>query len=492
MTLKTQTKTTSRMKKAYINLVMFFVIVLLCRTFVFGGSDILSADGKMVLSVFLGTCYLWMIDDITLASLIGATFLVLSGTLTMNGAYNTTFGHYIIPLVLGCAAVTAILKETGVLRWFARWMLSRKIIHGRPYVYLCLMGLTGMLLACVANYISATLVIIPLIAEMRDYMGIDKKHSFNKATTLIVNWMIPVGTCVWPFGKSVPLTTLGLLQAAGYEVTMMEYFKVGIIFGVIALIVAMLGIKILIRPDTSCFSAYDVEVVQKELKENPISKRGKMGILVFALMMFMFVAPSLKFLGGVSTYISKMGTATIAILCTLIACFVSVDGEPLFDIGKSWNTLPWKTVIFLGGIFLFVGLISKEEYGIVPYFTALFAPLGNVLSPTMLMCVGIMLSMFLTNIGSNAVVAVLIWSAFNSVLIAMGVSDQVLIAFCVTETCMANVGILTPAGSTSVGLLLGSDKDVTLGEALPSNTVIMIVYALVGAVILFPLARLLV
>lgn len=474
-------------KRLYLNFSIAAVLFCLCYFVLFRDTGILSQEGRKALSVFVMVLYLWIFEDTVLGSLIGMLLLVFIGSTDYETASFYTFGHYLIPLGFGCSAVGMALSETGVLRWVARWMLSRKFLYKKPYVMFFVTAVVALIMTMFSSYFSAIMICLGFFAELRSYMGIDEEHSFNKALIYITNWVTPLGTVAWPFGKGVPLATLAIMCLMGLDVDMVDLFVLGFPLAVLGVAGSLMITKFVLKPDVSCYDSYDAEAIRQDLKNNPITKRGKAALVIFVIQVFCFLGPSLG-IPVVSDFMIRVGTSVLSIACLVLCCYIVIDGKPLFNIKSDWAKLPWSVGPFVGVCFLLVGMLTTSSYGVTAYVASLFAPLANACTPIVLVIIGLLICLLTTNFVPSTVCFVVVWVAFSGTLSANG-NTGLLVAFGLLLAILSSCNYAAPSGSLMAQLLLGKERTgISIGEALPYNMIMVAFIAVVSLGLILPLS----
>ena len=75
--------------------------------------------------------------------------------------------------------------------------------------------------------------------------------------------------------------------------TAATYFKFAGLYLLFAVVVAILMVKLWMRPDVSKFKSFDDAAMREELKKNPISKRGKIALAGMAVILLCYILASM-------------------------------------------------------------------------------------------------------------------------------------------------------------------------------------------------------
>ena len=239
----------------------------------------LTRSGVMMLSVFVPTIYLWLTCGTGWTSLLSVTAIVLLGVYQGVPAYMTLWGNICAAAVIPFLMVATVLEESGAFEWIVKWIISRKFIHAKPTLFLIMMILSMVVISIFTAPQVVAVLFFNLLSEVTTMIGYTKEGSFYKSHGLVIGWISQIcdGVLIW--GRPYLLTMVAVVAGLGFtNFTIMTYFRFAFFYLIIAILVIVFIVKFWIRPDVSQFLNYDDEKIRKELKENPISKRGKIAI----------------------------------------------------------------------------------------------------------------------------------------------------------------------------------------------------------------------
>ena len=99
--------------------------------------------GMKILGAFVAIVYGWIFMDLLFASVFGFLFLGLTGVFTPATAVSAGFSNQTVQTIIIIGAFAAGLNQLGLGELITNFMLSRKIIVGRPWLLVitfCIMG----------------------------------------------------------------------------------------------------------------------------------------------------------------------------------------------------------------------------------------------------------------------------------------------------------------------------------------------------------------
>ena len=109
-----------------------------------------------------------------------------------------------------------------------------------------------------------------LLEDVTTSIGYSKKDGFYKSQGLLIGWVSQLcdGTLIW--GRPYILTMVAIVAGLGFgNFTAATYFKFAGLYLLFAVVVAILMVKLWMRPDVSKFKSFDDAAMREELKKNP-------------------------------------------------------------------------------------------------------------------------------------------------------------------------------------------------------------------------------
>lgn len=126
-------------KSQWIHLVIMFV--LMCSGWFLPSGETLTEYGVRITMIFVGAIWGWIFAGLIVPSLMSMLFLVLAGMGTAKEVVGSGFGAEIILLIIFFSIFTQWLEDIGLTKTLANWLLSRKILKGRPYLFVFMLFL---------------------------------------------------------------------------------------------------------------------------------------------------------------------------------------------------------------------------------------------------------------------------------------------------------------------------------------------------------------
>lgn len=431
------------------------IVLGLCIYFFVPTTNGLTQSGVTLLSVFIPTIYLWLTCGTGWTSLLSVTMVVLLGAYQGVPAYMTLWGNICAAAVIPFLMVATVLEESGAFEWIVKWIVSRKFIHGRPTLFLVMMILSMVVISIFTAPQVVVVLFFDLLSEVTTTIGYTKEDSFYKSHGLVIGWISQIcdGVLIW--GRPYLLTMVAVVAGLGFtNFTIMTYFKFAFFYLLIAILVIMLIVKFWLRPDVSKFANYDDEKIRRDLKENPISKRGKIAILGMLVILLSYILSSLEFLGPVQAYFSSITIAgSVTFVCALL-CVITVEGKPVLDLNKAASKVPWAMVFFLGAIMFYASAVGDDMYGISLCMQNVLSPVVSHLPSVVAILIGLIFACVATNFCSNSVSGVVVCSSFIPALMSISnVQTSQVIAFACGVIAICSTAVCTVSACPTMGIV---------------------------------------
>lgn len=472
-----------------------FIIALIAGALLFfflpEGNGLTSAGVRM-LAVFLPTIYLWLTCGTGWTSLFSVTMAVMLCVYPGMGAYGTLWGNICGAAVIPFLMVATVMQESGAFEWIVKWIISRKFIHGRPTLFMIMFTLAMVVISIFTAPQVVSVLFLQLLADVSESIGYTKEDGFYRSQGLLVGWIAQIcdGVLIW--GRPYVLTMVAIIVGLGFDdFTAMTYFKVAGVYLLFAVVIALLLVKFVMRPDVSKFKNFDDASMREELKANPISKKGKVAIAGMSVILLCYVLAYCNFLGPVAGYFSSITIAgSVTLVCALL-CIITVDGEPVMDLNKAAAKVPWSMIIFLGAIMFYAGAFGSEEYGISICLQNILGPVVSRMPVMLAMCIGLVIASVITNFCSNSVAGVVVCSSFVPALLAVpGINVAQVIAFACTVISVCGTAVCTVSACPTMGIIY-SDIGIPYKGTAKYSVILCALMVVVSCVILIPMGTML-
>ena len=430
--------------------ILISLAIMVCFKFV-PAAEPLTPLGVEVIGIFLGMLYGWLIaNDSFWPSIFGLLFLGLSSYSTVPAVLRDGFGNSTVLLLFFFFAFTNIISAAGITEYIARWIVSRKVVQGRPYLLTLMIFLAMCALVIMVSCAAATMVIFPLIKEICRLYGV-KPGSKWASITLVGT--ICVGCSFYmllPF-KSLPAVVFSSYtqMSGGDSIALVPYLAIVVVITAITMALLLVLMKFVLRCDVSVIASF---VPKTFIVSTVLNNVGATGIL----------------LGAVGVYI-------------MVSLKEGMPAVQLFS-----KNIGWSIIFILAAALSIADAMAAESTGISAWLVELITPVVQGKSPLVLTAVMCVVGMALTNVANNIATAAMLTPIAYSVGIACGANPAAL-AVCVLLA--TNMGMATPPASAPAAIVHGEKEWIPGSDAVKYGLVCCGITLVLILAVIFPMAN---
>ncbi len=399
----------------------------------------ISEMGMQVVGVFLGTVFGWLTLGLAMPSVFSMVALAMTDYTNINGVMKNGFGNSTVGLIIILFLIAAFIENVGLNGKIVNFMLSRKSLRGRPYLFMTFYFLAITLVNVVSQKWLSVLFFVEFVREMCNRTDLEPR---SKEASVLMHETVLVGmvsSLILPI-KDQAISRMGVFTAAtGVDWSPLRYTAVGLPLTLILIFSVLLTNKFILRVDFSCLANAPL-VDANEAKLNQDQKTAVKFVIALCVAMIIpgFVSKSFPVFG-------VLGSTGCAFLVLAIMLVVRRNGQPLVkmkDIAKHVN---WDVLLLLAAMFPMVNALGDEEVGITAIIESSLGGLTG-LSPFLFLFIIVIATGILTQFMNNAIASSLV----------------------VTGLCM--MGSVLPKGVSLEGLTLLIAFSTNLACWLPSAT----------------------
>lgn len=451
-------KETVQVKKDnYIIKMLIALAIYLLFKFILPAPAPMTAKGMEIVGIFIMACYFWIFTGQTgWTSILTICLVAVSGVMKATAVIQGTFGDWMFSFLMGCMLVNYVLSETGLSRRIAIWFITRKFAQGRPWLIVTMFFLAMFVLGLGMTSSATCVMFCALAKEILDSTGYTREDRFSQMLYLAIAGLTIAGNGMTAIGHGNFITGIGwVAEAAGIEISIFQSAVIGISVGICYLFSIILIMKHLYKMDASKLVALDMDALSASVP--PISKREKISAVLFAIVIFMWVASDLlapfPVLAPIGAFCKSMGSAIPILLCVCAMCVIRVDGKPIMNFNDATKKIAWQNCMMIGTVRFLGTVFGLEELGIVTWITNLFGPATQNLSSItfVIACIGV--TLFVTNLVSNSIAMLFFKVAAPIAVLVSGVN---LPALGVCMIIAAHYAIWTPACTTTTSFVAGN------------------------------------
>ena len=488
------------MKKnmSYIHFAIGLLIMLIFRFIPVGVLPNVTEPGLQIMGIFIGTIYLWTTSDPSVASITAIVMIGLSDFTTAGGALVGCFGNATVIQMLFLMIFMGGLTNRRLTVYIGRWILTRKVIEGKPWVFTTAILLGSYCMSVFIGCFAPIFLFWPVLYGIFEDVGFKKTDKYPKLIVIGVVLGALIGFPVPPY-MSNGLALLGnyrgllpnfgnLSEMPGVMIADGTYFIACFIMGLLLIASVVLVMRFVFRPDVEPLKDVTIEMLEKNPLP-PMNKAQKIYGVSLVVFIFCMLVPSLLPTVPVLSFLYQ-NSLLVPVALTVILCLLRGEDGPVLDMqsvmGKdfAWPTF-WlcTAAIYLGGV------LTNEATGITPFLNTVLSPIFTGMSGAVFTVVLLLVTVVLTNICNSLVIGMIMQPVVLTYCVSAGVNPAPIITLLIFTVLLS--AACTPAASPFAAMLFGNKDYLTSGDVYKYATTFVLVELVIILVIGIPFINLL-
>ena len=426
----------------------------------------MSFEEHMAIALLVFAVVMWGSEALPLAvtSLIILFIQPIIQIATFQNAVSE-FANPIIFLMLGGFIIAEGIRKSGLVQRLTYFMLDKAGISANMCLFVCVFS-TGILSCWIENIVAFALV-IPIIKEIVDLLGIrnPSKGNSNFAKSAIL------GACFASLAGGLATqigTAPNLLATAYVDIPFVNWMIFGFPITIILLFAIWKYLGFIFPSEVKEIPGGRITINDKLSKVGKITKNEKIAFILLIFTIFLWVTGEFT---GLNSYM------------------VALIGAALFFIFKILNwrdaqkNLDWGLILFFGGALSLGATLVSSGAGtwIINHLIGfLGSDPSNVLVIIFLMIIGVLL----TQIMSNVVVAAILIPLVTALPQAQGELGM----FAIPIALACSLPCLLPMSDPTVAITYGLGY-VKLDEVAKAGIPIIILGLIVTVVVIFTIGK---
>ena len=483
------------MKKnmSYIHFAIGLLIMLIFRFIPVGVLPNVTEPGLQIMGIFIGTIYLWSTSDPSVASITAIVMIGLSDFTTAGGALVGCFGNATVIQMLFLMIFMGGLTNRRLTVYIGRWILTRKVIEGKPWVFTTAILLGSYCMSVFIGCFAPIFLFWPVLYGIFEDVGFKKTDKYPKLIVIGVVLGALIGFPVPPY-MSNGLALLGnyrgllpnfgnLSEMPGVMIADGTYFIACFIMGLLLIASVVLVMRFVFRPDVEPLKDVTIEMLEKNPLP-PMNKAQKIYGVSLVVFIFCMLVPSLLPTVPVLSFLYQ-NSLLVPVALTVILCLLRGEDGPVLDMqsvmGKdfAWPTF-WlcTAAIYLGGV------LTNEATGITPFLNTVLSPIFTGMSGAVFTVVLLLVTVVLTNICNSLVIGMIMQPVVLTYCVSAGVNPAPIITLLIFTVLLS--AACTPAASPFAAMLFGNKDYLTSGDVYKYATTFVLVELVIILVIGIP------
>lgn len=491
---------TSETKKTYIHFIIGTIIMFAFRFIPEGVLPNVTPVGLQVMGVFIGTIYLWSTIDPLTSSAYSIVMLALTDFAPAAAVLQTCFGNPTVVQLFFLMIYMAGLTDRRLTIYIARWLMTRKMVEGRPWVFTFIMLFGSFLISAFINAFTPIMLFWPVLYGVFEEVGFKKTDKYPKLMLIGIVVAALIGFPVPPY-MSNGLALLGSYRALlpnfpvleameGVMVSNASYWIGCFTMGILLLLVVVAVMKFIFRPDVSPLKNITIEMLNRNPLP-PMTLAQKIYGYSLAVFIFIMLMPTLLPNLPVLSFLNKNSFAiSVGIVCAMVL-LRDADGSPVLRFGSTMGQhFAWPTYFLCTAAILIGGVLTNEATGITAFLNTVLGPMFNGMSGLVFTFALLLIATILTNICNSLVIGMILQPVVLTFCAASGVNPAPIITL-LTFTVLLSAAC-TPAASPFAAMLFGNKEWLSNGDVYKYATTIVVAEFIVIMVIGVPFINILV
>lgn len=456
--------------------------VLMCSGWFLPQGETLTEYGVRITMIFVGAIWGWIFIGLVIPSFAALIFLVLAGMGTATEVVGAGFGAEIILLIVFFSIFTKWLEDIGLTNTMAKWLLSRRVLKGRPYLFVFMLFLVTFLCGFFVGIYATIFLMWGICYRMLQDMGFKRKSKESSFILIGVAFVSIMGMTVKPWSPWAMVGVNGLRSVTGEGVVFLPYSTFMVVISLLSTLLFMLSAKFLLRLDLSILKDQDFTHLAKEIK---VTKQQKLGAVMLVILLVALYIPSVLPDSLIKTILSAQGATGLCLIMLLVLSMVYFDGEPALDFVKlAKDAIPWNMVCLLMAVGPLGDALMSSDTGFTKTVLATLKPILAGQSPVTLYVFTIVVACVLTQFMNNTILLVVMTPMFCTIAGMVG-ANPILVASLLIFGLTA--ALCTPGASSRAGLVFGNTEWIDVKQAYIQAILSVVVVILVLAVVGIPM-----
>ena len=449
--------------------------------------------GMHILGIFIGMVYLWSALNSIWPSIFGIVLMGLSGITGAEGyagiklAALDAFGAETILIVMLSMILFGAIEYVGCTDYLARWFLTRKIINGRPYMFIFVFFLASFVLSGLTSPIASLLIFWPISVQFMAEFGIEKCDKAYPVFIIGVYLSAAVAQPMFPFKGAALIVTGAFTKITQIEVNYLAYVLLNIIMSLVMLLAYMLWIRFVIRPDLSSLKHIHTDHFKKTPLP-PMNLQQKLLLCFMFIYVLLLLAPSFlpASIPGIAL-LKKLGTFGVTVVCITILMIFPINGKPALPFkAVAAKNFSWDVYFLVAAAVYGANAVSNDATGIKPFLIQLLQPLLGGRTQLLFLFLIMGFALLIANFANHAGMAVVLLPIILAFADQYPGIDKVDISM--TVCMMVFVALLTPAASPYAGMMHARKDLISFADILKIGIPLCLMALVLYVVIGYPLA----
>lgn len=430
-------------------------VVYVLFQFVIPAPPPITRAGMGVVGIFIATLWLWCTEGSGWPSLLYVGMIGTTGVCSAADLFAKTWGNVMVPFLVACFILNAVMSKTGLTRRIALWFITRPSCKGKPWRILFMFFVAVMLLGFVCTSSPIIVLFMALAEEIFSLTGYKKGDEIAKAVMIGILFVGSMSQAITPVSHVLVTMVFDYIEADfGFAVSYVKYMGMMLPVAVAFFLVFWLVFRFLMKPEVDKLAALDIDALRASVPK--MSRQEKVVAITYALVIVVWLFPDLfnaVGLTAVGGFMKKLGTGIPALVAAGLLCGITVGGEPIITMQEANKGVAWNSVYIMTAVMGSAYIFGLESCGVTAWLMQTMEPvLGGMPAILFVLCVAAFI-MVMTNFLSNTLTASM-YTVFIPIAMAIAGVNPVAVALIIAAGC--NISMATPSCCPAGGLASGA------------------------------------
>jgi len=467
----------------------FWIHMLVCSVIMIGFgflpplAETITPFGMRVLGIFIGLFYGWIFIEFTWPSLLALVILGLTDYTTIGGAFMEGFGDSSTINIILLFVFAAYLQKAGTLTWVTQWIISRKMLVGRPWLFTMAFICATIPISVFVNAFAGIILLFAMFGSFCKDVGLEKKDMYVTyvcAGVANLGAMLSVAFPFMPF--SIVIFNLSGPANGVTEIP----FGPWMIWGIVAIIIFSVMYYILgryiLRIDVSKLDGMGDQF--SKYRGAKMNSEQKFGAFLIVLFVAFLVLPTYTS-GAVKAFLGNFGVQGAVIFCLVLAFLYQFwQGGNLYSFTDMVRDgVNWDLVIIFMISFPVCNALESAEAGVISTIVTAIMPFVNSVSPLVFLLLVSVFFCLVTQISHNLVLIIALVPSLAKIAMGVGLNPVV---FGLFFSLCCQIAVASPAASAASAMVFGHSEWVEPKYAYKVGVGTLIVWLLGAVCVMLP------
>jgi sodium-dependent dicarboxylate transporter 2/3/5 len=381
--------------------------------------------GMRTLGIFMWTVIWWVCEPIPIpaTSFMAMALLVIAGVQNVATAFSQ-WANWIIIFLLAACIIGHAMSVHGLTKRIAYKMVASRLVGGRPWRLLLLIGIGAALMSSVMSHVVTTMIFISIATGIAKSFGFERDSRYAECMFLAIAWGSNLGILT-PVGTPPNLIAIGMVQQVGYRISFLQWMEACGPAFFVCLIAMFLVMRFVLKPEMPKWE-HSAEFLQGELKKLGAMTRGeKIAAGAFVAAITLWLLPDLVpliFLHNnrqhpISVWLtSHLDWSVSAVLVATSLFLIPVDWKKR-EFAMTWEQavegIEWGTLALIASALAIGNAIADTKIGLGTFLQKTISSFGGAEGSEFMFVLGvvsftIIVGAFISNIAIIGMVGALV------------------------------------------------------------------------------------